>query len=276
MPLAAPTRRVIARCVLLGGFLALAASSLAYEGLESFRQAAEGVYVGGEPSGGTAWRQLAALGVRTVVGVDAPPPEAALAERFGLRVIHVPIGYGGIDPEEAGQLVRVARECERPLYVYCHHGLHRGPAAAAVVCRAAGLLDRRGATDLLTRAGTSPEYVGLWRDVEAFDPTTPAGDSLRASVAGSPLALAMSRLDRAWDTFLESADGEAREAALVVVREGLRESRRAAGPRPGSKLDAAFDSADTAFATLARSPDAMATRERFAASCVSCHERHRD
>ena len=62
-------------------------------------------------------------------------------------------------------LTRVMREATGSVYVHCHHGKHRGPAAAAICGRAAGSLDQAAATRLLELAQTSPDYDGLWRDV---------------------------------------------------------------------------------------------------------------
>ncbi|MEO0529752.1 MAG: hypothetical protein AAF266_04150, partial [Planctomycetota bacterium] len=186
-------------------------------------------------------------------------------------------GYGAIPEEALDQLVAVARDCERPVYVYCHHGRHRGPAAAAIVCRAAGLLDRDGALELLRTAGTDPAYGGLWTSVADFDPTrTPATTTrLVARSDVSPLRLAMGQLDRAWDTIQSDAPAAQREAAVAVARQALRESRRGAVAEGVSQsLLRDFDEALGRFEELA---ERRAGRiQHFDAACVRCHQQHRD
>ena len=109
--------------------------------LENLHQLSPTLYSGGEPHGDVAFSKLAELGVRTVVSVDGARPDVAAAKKHGLRYIHIPIGYDGVDPEAQAALTRVVREIEGPVFLHCHHGKHRGPAAAAVMCMAAGDMD---------------------------------------------------------------------------------------------------------------------------------------
>ena len=71
-------------------------------------------------------------GVRTIISVDAAEPDVALAEAFGMRYVHIPIGYGAVDAKTKLKLTRAVRDLPRPIYVHCHHGKHRGPTAAAL------------------------------------------------------------------------------------------------------------------------------------------------
>lgn len=140
------------------------------DGLHNVFQVSAQVYSGSEPQGREAFDSLVALGVKTIVSVDGARPQVALARERGLRYVHIPIGYDGVPERARLALTRVMRESEGPVYVHCHHGKHRGPAAAAIACRAAGQLDAAAAEGLLGRAGTSREYSGLYRDVREFVP----------------------------------------------------------------------------------------------------------
>lgn len=245
-------------------------------------RAAEGVEVGGAPTDANAWDALVARGVKTVVGVEGTPPSPPAGSGEGLRLIHIPIGYGAIDEDARDRLTRVAREAERPLYVYCHHGQHRGPAAAAIVCRAAGLLDERGAVGLLRRARTDPKYIGLWRDVAAYraPPADAVLPELTPAAPSSPLSLAMCQLDRAWQAALGADTPAGRREAMVLVLESLKESRRAVesgGSSPGldADLKQALDDAQAIdLEDAGRTPRGL--KERFAARCQRCHATHRD
>jgi hypothetical protein len=75
--------------------------------------------------------------------------------------------------EELAKAVQVA-EASGPVYLHCHHGKHRGPTAAAVVCRALDGWSPEQAVDFLHQAGTAPDYAGLYRDARAFRPPSAA------------------------------------------------------------------------------------------------------
>ncbi len=131
-------------------------------------RASDSIYSGSEPAGDAAFAALARLGVKTIVSVDGARPDVDAAHKAGLRYIHIPIGYDGIPEPAAAALTRAGRDAEKPIYVHCHHGRHRGPAAAAIACIGIGETRGNDAPAILGLAGTGKEYAGLWRDVEAF------------------------------------------------------------------------------------------------------------
>ncbi|MFI4897773.1 MAG: cytochrome c [Phycisphaerales bacterium JB059] len=166
-------------------------------------EATPGVYSGAAPKGEEAFEALRTMGVRTIISVDGARPDVELAEARGLRYAHVPIGYDGVDAEATAQLARALRDAEGPVYVHCHHGKHRGPAAAAAGLIALGRIDADRGVRLLEASGTSPAYPGLWASVRECGPLD-AGE-----IEGAPAAPAvapvdgfvagMAIIDRAWD-----------------------------------------------------------------------------
>ena len=88
-------------------------------------------------------------------------PDVATAQKFGLRYVHLPHGYDGVPEQRVKELAKAVRELDGPIYIHCHHGKHRGPAAASVACVAAGLLPAMKSRAILELAGTSPHYRGL-------------------------------------------------------------------------------------------------------------------
>ncbi|RIK78751.1 MAG: hypothetical protein DCC67_11245 [Planctomycetota bacterium] len=261
--------------------------------LENLHRPSAAIYSGGEPRDDAAFSQLAAMGVRTVVSVDGVKPRVAAAARHGLRYVHIPIGYDGIAPPAQGALTRLVREAKGPVYIHCHHGKHRGPAAAAIACMAAGAMNRQEATAFLKLAGTGAEYAGLWRDVAAFTPL-PEGARLPELVETAEvdsLAAAMAQLDRAWDdlqlcraagwnTPPGHADLTAEHQALLVW-EGLRESQRAGAaddPQLAEWFREATQQAEQLHQSLqaARRDAADATFEHLQAACARCHEQYRN
>jgi protein tyrosine phosphatase (PTP) superfamily phosphohydrolase (DUF442 family) len=246
-------------------------------------------YSGGEPKTAAAFAALKTLGITTIVSVDGATPRVDLAKEYGLTYVHLPMGYDGVPETVQRSLVRVANEVPGPIYVHCHHGKHRGPAALAILCRAAGVADAKQAESILRTAGTGKQYAGLWRDVAAFE-QPPADAELPKLVSQSevpPLAAAMAELDRASDRIAAVAHAgwkgapDSVEADATIVVEGLRESLRLSG----EQYDARYRE------WLA---DALASGERFLVAvkqpgesrevlwcelgkhCSRCHTAYRD
>ncbi|MBL8892179.1 MAG: cytochrome c [Planctomycetaceae bacterium] len=122
-----------------------------------------GVYSGGLPEGEAAFRELADLGIKTIVSVDGMKPDVETARRFGLRYVHLPHGYDGISDSRSREIAKAIRDLPGPLLVHCHHGKHRSPTAAAVACVLVGSLDAKHSESVLKMAGTSPHYLGLYQ-----------------------------------------------------------------------------------------------------------------
>jgi len=124
------------------------------------------VISGSEPDGPEGLNAIAALGVKTVVSVDGKAPNAPIAERYGLRYVHIPMAYKGISDIELMQLVKTFRELDGPFYVHCYHGKNRGPAAAAIArLTLDGASREQALAEMRQWCGTAPEYPGLYRDV---------------------------------------------------------------------------------------------------------------
>lgn len=125
------------------------------------------VISGGQPAGAAAFAQLKELGVKTVISVDGAKPEVELAKKYGLRYVHLPHGYDGVPDARVKELAKAVRDLPGPIYIHCHHGKHRSPAASAVACVAAGLIKPEAALAVLKTAGTSENYRGLYQSATA-------------------------------------------------------------------------------------------------------------
>lgn len=131
------------------------------------------LYSGSGPTGDAAFDQLAQLGIRTIISVDGAVPDIERATAHGMRYVHVPVGYNGLTPEQQRTIARVLRDLPGPVFVHCHHGVHRGPTAAAVASVLLGTLDNETATAFLRAAGTAPSYTGLYACVAVARPAPP-------------------------------------------------------------------------------------------------------
>jgi len=261
--------------------------------IENLRKVSPRLWSGGEPHDDDAFSKLAELGVRALVSVDGAKPDVAAAKKHGLRYIHIPIGYDAVDAEAQAALTRVVREVKGPVFIHCHHGKHRGPAAAAVMCLAAGDMNHAEAAKMMKEIGTGKEYTGLWRDVAAFKPL-PADAKLPELVEVAEvdsLAVAMAQLGRAWDglklcqaagwkTPKDHADLAPKHQALLVL-EGFKESRRNLeydDPQMAKWLEEATAQAEQLHQSLQAGRTADATRpyKQLEAACMRCHEQYRN
>jgi protein tyrosine phosphatase (PTP) superfamily phosphohydrolase (DUF442 family) len=266
-------------------------------GLENACWLTDTVLSGAQPEGDAAFRELAALGVRTVISVDGVTPDAEAARRHGLRTVHLPIGYDGVPVERARELAKAIVELPGPIYIHCHHGLHRSPAAAAVACVVAGRLNNDQAVAAMRTLGTGSQYRGLWdsareaRPME-IDALRRLPVTFREAAPIPPLAEAMVGLDDVFDRlqlcskagWKKPADHpdvdpphealRAREICAEIMRtedfksrpeefRKLMETSRAAAETLELRLRAADPAADQAFAALTR-------------ACADCHKPFRN
>src|SRR5262249_41353434 len=135
---------------------------MATPGIENAFRLSARLYSGGEPQGEGAFQALKALGVKTVISVDGARPDVETAHRYGIRYVPLPVSYDGIPREQALRIVQAARTLPGPVFVHCHHGKHRGPAAAALCGLVMEGWTRGQALEWMNLAGTSPDYRGLF------------------------------------------------------------------------------------------------------------------
>jgi len=133
--------------------------------LPNLIQVTPNVYSGGLPEGPDAFQELKSLGIKTILSVDGAKPDLDAAAQVAIQYVHIPHGYNGIPEETVERLAKALRALPGPIYIHCHHGKHRSPAAAAAACKASGLIDQNQAERVLKVAGTNPNYKGLFRSV---------------------------------------------------------------------------------------------------------------
>lgn len=94
--------------------------------------------------------------------------------KFGLRYVHLPHGYDGVPADRTKELAKAVRELEGPIFIHCHHGKHRSPAAAAVACVSAGLIPPEAAYRPLRGGRRETVIEGFISPAEAARPIDPA------------------------------------------------------------------------------------------------------
>jgi protein tyrosine phosphatase (PTP) superfamily phosphohydrolase (DUF442 family) len=162
------------------------------------------VLSGAAPEGEASFKALRDLGVKTVISVDGAKPDVETARRYGLRYVHLPIGYDDVTPEEGRAIARAIDEVEGPIYVHCHHGRHRSAAALATACVMNGRLRPEQAESVLRTFGTGANYKGLWASAlgaRPLDAAELAGIKVdyREVAPIPPLAEAMVEIDQTLD-----------------------------------------------------------------------------
>ena len=279
--------------------------SLEVTGLHNVFAISTNIFSGNSPESDAAFAELARLGVKTILSVDGAKPDVEEARRHGLRYVHLPHGYDGIDPALQARLIQAGRMLPGPIYVHCHHGKHRGPVAAAVMCLGNQGWDRGIAESYLHAAGTATHYLGLYRTVRDF--RMPSADALRAAGTDFPesarvpgIVEAMVDIDARWEHLKAIRQSgyrapkdhpdlvPAQEALLL--REAYREARRLPDcTKVGPDLLARFEAAEADAAEAERllravsSPHETEARrqldgafDRLGQTCSSCHVVHRD
>lgn len=264
---------------------------LAVKGLHNAFRVTPQIISGSQPEGDEAFAALEKMGVKTIISVDGVKPDAIAARKHGLRYIHLPIGYDGVPAERVPELASAAATAGGGLiYVHCHHGKHRGPAAVAVLCEATASWSPQAAEAWLRKAGTAEEYTGLYRAVREFRPVTKeqlAKVGVLPEVAKTPaLVDTMVKLDDRFD-LLKAAQKAGRKADAAshatLLWEHLRELARTedTAKRPAdyrAKLTESTQAADALRAALrASSPTAAdAAMKQMGESCAACHKAHRN
>ena len=156
-------------------------------------------HTGPEPTE-AVWNRLQEHEVKTLISVDGIRPDLKTAREKGFTYIHLPIGYDGITRERVEQLASALKYAEGPIYLHCHHGKHRGPAAAVVAALANGLITQETALAYLKERGTSEDYSGLWEAVSTTQPLSHIPKlELPAHMPVEDLTETMSQLDRVWE-----------------------------------------------------------------------------
>lgn len=272
-------------------------------GLHNVLRVTDKLLSGSSPEGEEGFRSLKNVGVKTIISVDGARPDVEGARQHGLRYVHLPIGYDGVPHDQGLRIAKAVRDLPGLVYMHCHHGKHRSPAAAGYVRLC---LDDRCPTEsvlsFLREAGTDPHYTGLYNTVAEI--RRPTAEELNDAPADFPevapvgaLVQAMVAIDQRWEHLKairaagwrappDHADLDPPHEALQLL-ELYRELGRTAdlGDR-SAEFRRLLGNAENAAADLERTLRAVDLKAGSAAiddsyrrsnsACSSCHARFRD
>lgn len=274
-------------------------------GIENTFQLGPQLFSGGDPRGAEDFAAIRALGIRTIVSVDGSSPDVASARAAGLRYVHLPIGYDGVPTEQAMRILKAVKSLPGPVYVHCHHGKHRGPAAAAICGVASQGWTTDQAVAWMNQAGTSPSYPGLFASVRQFTPPTEdalarVADDFPETARVPALVEMMVHVDQTWDRLQDVRNAGFRAPKdhpdldpsheALQLAEWFREAARLPEARNhGDAFLLAMQAAEEdafamhqALASFAKAPATEPTRplealgDAISKSCTQCHAKFRD
>ena len=217
----------------------------AVAGIENVWRMDSNLLSGGDPVGESGLQLLKSKGVKTIVSVDGAAPLLEVSKRLGLRYVHIPIGYDGIPVDSQRLLSQAFAQLPKPIYVHCHHGKHRGPAAASIMARFGLGWTPEQASKFMKMAGTSADYPGLYESVKQFEAVTfkdvasiktPLPESVDVPALVDLMVQVDARFDnlKAWSVITLQAKGKSKKPSskidpvqeAVQLRELVRESAR--------------------------------------------------
>jgi protein tyrosine phosphatase (PTP) superfamily phosphohydrolase (DUF442 family) len=270
------------------------ATPLPIAGLQNTFRVTDQIYSGSQPDTDQAFAALAKLGIKTVITVDGSKPDVERAHKFGLEYVHLPFGYDGVPSNRVADLAKVTTVKPGPFYVHCHHGMHRGPAAVAVICESVEGWSSDQALAWLQEAGTSPDYPGLFRAARSFH--KPSQSALAAAThfpetaSTSSLVDTMVAIDEhfaklqkakqaGWGSLPGDPDFSARHEATLLWEQLHELSRTGVGaarpPEFQQKLTGAERAADELRDLLRAQPIEPPALDKALAStaqsCTACH-----
>ena len=271
-------------------------SVIEIEGVHNAFKMTDRIYSGSQPEGEAAFAALAKLGIKTILSVDGAKPDVEMARKFGLRYIHLPVGYDGISAERAAQLAQAATAGQGPIFVHCHHGKHRGPTAAGIMCEASEGWTPEQTESWMQSAGTATDYPGLYAAVKNFK-EIPKEELARRGplpevMKTEPVVDSMVAIDERFDALKglqksgwKASEGATAAATATLLWEQIRELSRTDDTAKRSK-DYRAKMADCELAADALrtglnspTPDLAAVETAFkqvGQTCSACHKAFRN
>lgn len=258
-----------------------------------------GLISGGVPDGDAAFDELRALGVKTIISVDGATPDVERAKARGMRYVHIPITYSDVPEKQKLEIARAIRDLPGPVFIHCHHGKHRSPAATAAAAVALGLSTPEEGVAFMKKAGTSPNYAGLYQCVEEavvvpVSAVNAASNAFPEVQKPSGLVAAMVEVDLAYEHLQEI-----RAAGWVVPKDhpdlvpaaeagrltdqmrfsGEDPKSQAKGPEYATMLVDAIAKSSALEEAIVRGESKEQLEAKWklvAASCKECHAVYRD
>ena len=249
---------------------------------ENYLRINDSLYSGGSPEE-DHFAFLKSQGIKSIICVDGLEPNLNAAKKHGLAYRHVPIEYSTITLEEQKQLTKAFDELDKPVYIHCHHGKHRGPASAAVILKNHFEWKNEKLVKMMENAGTSKNYSGLYKVISTSN-KLPKKDWQKIDVPEvarvSPLANTMAKLDRHWVKLEELINdtGKLKESQsqALILKEYFVELHRAPGTKFDEEYEVIVEKIKFLEVSLKNNGNSKKAFAAVKADCKSCHDDYRN
>ncbi|MCM8543032.1 MAG: sulfur transferase domain-containing protein [Lentisphaeraceae bacterium] len=252
---------------------------------ENFTKINDKLYCGGSPEE-DQFAYLRAQGIKSVICVDGAGPNLKAAQQQGLTYKHVPVTYATITVEQQKSLAKAYNDLEKPVYIHCHHGKHRGPAASAIVLKNHYDWKNDQLVQYLTDSGTSKNYAGLYKTISQSK-KIPSQEWQKTNVPESaevdPLASTMADLDRVWIKLkkqfsipLSIKENIIAQQRTLLLKEYFVELHRMTDTKFDDEYLEIIEKIKKLEASLQNNFDPSKAFQVVAKDCKSCHEDYRN
>ena len=266
---------------------------LSAENVMHFYKIGDALYSGNAPNSAAFFQELKKAGIRSLISVDGATPRLPEAKAVGMQYRHVPIAYSTITEAEQAKILAAYDELPKPVYIHCHHGKHRGPAAAMIIARQVLYWNSAQAEQAMKKIGTSSHYKGLYKSVGKYKRLSKskikAAGPIPEKAAVDDFTSSMAVMDRRWDRIKllkkhgwkippRHPDIDPPHEVLMM-RELFRElARQNEHPEFHKQLKAseAFLAELENMVRQGKTAAADATFKKIGNSCRDCHYKHRD
>src|SRR5262245_9585355 len=148
----------------------------------------DGLYRGAQPTS-DGFRELTALGVKTVLRVSGGAGDDALIPKDSLKLFHVPMHAWSLRDDRVLEALRVMTDpANRPLIIHCQHGADRTGALVALYRVVVQGWTKEKAVEEMTQGGY--HHNSLWRNPDQYVMKADVEALRRALKLKSPAAVA--------------------------------------------------------------------------------------
>lgn len=252
---------------------------------ENFTRINDNIFCGGSPEE-DQFAYLKAQGIKSIICVDGAAPNLKAAAENGLSYKHIPVTYDKITIDQQKQLAKAYDELEKPVYIHCHHGKHRGPAASAIVLKNHYDWENDKLVQFLKEAGTSKDYAGLYKVVsgsEKFNKSEWENLKVPETAKVEPLARTMADLDRVWIKLknqlsmpLTPEEQTTAQQRSLLLREYFVELHRMPGTKFDEEYEVIIKKIKFLESSLKNNLDTSKALQAVGKDCKSCHQDYRN